>query len=41
MRTFDKKPESGEGLERPEAEIAANTLDINKLLGINNHTMCN
>jgi hypothetical protein len=41
LRTFGKKPEIGDDLERSEEEIAANELDINKLVGINNYTMCN
>ena len=41
LRTFGKAPVNGEGNERSEEEIKANELDINKLLGINNYTMCN
>lgn len=41
LRTFGKTPISGEGVERSDKEINDNELDINKLLGINNYTMCN
>ena len=44
MRTFNQFPNLGgpdAGVERSEADIKASELDINKLVGINDYTMCN
>jgi len=42
LRTFGQSPNAtGEGVERTPEDIKASELDINKLVGINDYTMCN